>query len=147
MMATSPTPERFHFLHEDPEEDGDEFLESRLSYILDRFSYDKLSGCSVDELNNQIELYNVLMKDTREKFLNPDFAFAEEPGLYEYMTGEELEFYEPLTPSQRKQIASVASEVNMNFDKAREDARDRKYERLSMLLNSIPVINRLKAKR
>ncbi|WP_226479361.1 hypothetical protein [Natrinema amylolyticum] len=143
-MTTEPESENFHFLEDHPDEDGDKFLKRRLSYMLDQFSYQRLSGCSVEELNNQIEYYNLVLKDTYKNFTNSDFDFAEDPEMYEFIAGEELDLHEPLTSAQRMQIASVASKINANFDKAREDARDKKYERLSLIMDSIPVLNRLK---
>lgn len=109
----------------------------------ERFSYERLSGCSKEELNNQVNYYNEILRDTYEHFGNEDSIFTADPEVYEYVSGEEADFYKPLNSDQEMQIVSVAGEIHMNFDKAWEDAKDRKYKRLNLLANSLPLLNRL----
>lgn len=145
IMPDSLENNEFHFLEIDKDMTADEFLEKRLSYMLEHFSYDELSGLPVEDLNEQIGFYNDLIEDTRRQFMNPDSIYADKPVLAEWATGEEQDRYDPLTEEQNKQIRSVSNKISRNFAKAREDAQDRKANRLATLMGSIPVLSRLQS--
>ncbi|WP_139171327.1 hypothetical protein [Natronorubrum texcoconense] len=134
----------FHFIERGTNESADEFLKRRLLHIENRFSYERLSGCSIEELDAQRQQYNFYLENMRSRFASPDFIFADDVDMYKELVGKEVELYDSLSSDQRMQIQSVAGKVHINFDKALEDARDRKFQRLSMAMDSIPVLNQLK---
>ena len=145
-MSDEDLAENFHFLEEGTKETGNEFLRQRLTYLQEYFSYSELSGLSAGELERQHKLFKIMVEKTKLRYANPDFVFSDELEVYESLIDEELDLYEPLSEEQRMQIVSAINKINRNFDKAREDARDKKFERLSKVVSSVPFLNRVQRK-
>ena len=120
----------FHFLNRDPGMTGSEFLKKQLSFMLDHFSYEKLSGLSIDGLSEKIIYYNSLRDHLYNRFTNPDSIWAD-PEFAACVTDGEYDLYEPLTENQRMEIIRVCDQISGNFDKAREDTQDRKAARIA----------------
>lgn len=75
---------------------------------------------------------------TRNKFMHEDFVFSDNLAAYEGMIGEEVDLYKPLTTEQENQIEVTKRRIERNFDKAFEDARDKRFQRLANILGSLP---------
>jgi hypothetical protein len=132
----------FRFIDEEQSnQTADEFLKTRVTMMREHFSYERLSGCSLKEINSQIEYFNRLYKDTHRQFGSDEDIVS----LWEYALDSELDLYEPMSHEQKLQLKKVFHEVGMNFDKAAEEARDRNANRLSTLVSAIPGLRRLTA--
>lgn len=110
------------------------------------FSYENLTGLSEEGLNGEIGYYNDLINDLYSHFANKEFTFAEHLDSYEALIGEEVDIYEPLSQEQSKQITETTRKVKRNFDKAHEDFRDTRIERIGYFLSSVPGLRRLRLK-
>ena len=80
--------EDFHFLEKKSDETGNEFLQQRLIYLQEHFSYSELSGLSAGELERQYELFRLMVRKTKGRYANSDFVFSDELGVYESIIGE-----------------------------------------------------------
>ena len=135
----------FEFLDEEKDVTAGDFLKRRLTFMLTHFSYEQLSGLSIDGLNKKIEYYNLLLDQMSRQFTNPESVWAD-PAFAACVTDGEYDLYEPLTENQQMEILRVADQISGNFDKAREDAQDRRFERLGTLVSSIPLMGRIQGK-
>lgn len=138
-MPKSSDEVQFHFLDQESEMSGEEFLKSNLSFMLDHFSYENLSGLSVSELNKKIDYYNFIRENIYASYLDSESMWAE-PGFKAIALDGEDHLYEPLTKSQRMEIIRVCDQIRGNFDKAYEDAKDRKFSRIKSIINSITQV-------
>jgi hypothetical protein len=132
--------EEAHFLNEPEYDIADEFLQRRLEFIEEHFAYERISGLSKAGLHQERDTYQAILTVTKNHF--SDFTYADDP-LLDLMREEEMDGkFKPLTGKQQNQIELTKSVVHRNFDKAFEDAKNRRFERISNLFSSIPAIGR-----
>ncbi|GAA3861561.1 hypothetical protein [Haloarcula argentinensis] len=139
-MTEGNSREETHFLNEPENESADEFLQRRLEFIEEHFAYERLCGLSKDGLREELDTYQAMLTVTKNRFSN--FKYSDDPLLYAVWAENMDEQFEPLTAEQENQIEVTDSIVHRNFDKAIEDAKNRRFERISNLLSSIPGVGR-----
>jgi hypothetical protein len=131
------------FLGTPNDETADGFLERRLAFIEEHFSYEELTGLSIDELENQRKSYNDYLNSVYSRFTHEDFVFADDLETYNAITDSEEQLFAPLSEPQQRQILATTEKIHRNFDKAYQDAKDRKVNRIASIMSSIPVVRRL----
>ena len=128
-----------HFLDKPSDETADEFLKRNLTFVEEEFSYEELSGLPMEELDRQRRTCNAFFRVIRGKFMHEEFIFADDPEGYEFLFGEPLDMYEPLSDKQENQIYITEKRVQRNFARAYSEARERKHERLTKLIEAFPI--------
>jgi hypothetical protein len=128
-----------HFLDTPSDETADEFLKRNLAFVEEEFAYEELSGLPMEELDRQIQACNAFFRVIRGNFVHENFIFADDPEGYEIFFGEPLDMYGPLTDEQENQIYITEKRVQRNFARAYSEARERKYERLTKLIEAFPI--------
>ena len=146
-MSVYSSEGEFVFLDKPSDETADEFLKRRLSHLESHFSYEYLSALSEERLEEEIQYYNDHIKEIRSHFMDEDSVYVENPELYESIVGESLDLYEPMTQPQLRQYRETTTKVKSNFDKAYQDWKDRRINRITTIFNSVPLLRRLSSKR